>query len=100
MRVHLMQSRDRDPMVDGARYTYAVKAVAGAEILASVSVAPICVHLLPLSERLRLEARARELVQGAAASLADGDEIRVGSDGAVRLGNRLLDRWLRLEASA
>lgn len=99
-RLHLMQSRDRDPLFNGVGYEYAVDTGSGAQFMVAVRIAPICVHLLPLATRLELEPLARELVAGAVGVLSDGDEIRVGSDGAARVGERLLRRLLPLTVSA
>lgn len=82
-RVHLMQARDRDPLFEGAVYSYALDG-SDSEIMVTVRVAPIFVSLLSLAARQRLRQLADDLVRGAAAELRDGDEIAVASDGTVR----------------
>lgn len=88
-RVHLMQSRDRDPLFDGAVYRYAIGRD-DSEILVAVRMAPIFVHLLPLSARQTLRQMADELIEQWADRLGDGDEIRVDSSGTAWLGQERL----------
>lgn len=103
-RTSVIQTIRDDPLFDGQRFTFRVEAAEGEGTEAftvTVSYSPIFVDMASPQERLELDSWAEEMVQGLLdRGQREAAEIRVTSDGAVKVDGVLSGRLYPLTESA
>lgn len=103
-RVSVIQTVRDDPLFDGQRFTFRVEPAEGEGTEAftvTVIYAPIFVDMASPQERLQLDTWAEEMVQGLLdEGHGEAAEIRVTSDGAVKVDGVLSGRLHSLTESA
>jgi len=102
--VSVIQTIRDDPLFDGQRFTFRVEPAEGEGTEAftvTVSYAPIFVNMASPQERLELDTWAQEMVGGLLdRGRREGADVRVTSDGAVKVDGVLSGRLYSLAESA